>query len=100
MKKKVNNISFLKGNDILFQSKNLLKYLKKKKNLIDNKLILIVLKNISKRKLTKTPNTIKGQNTIKTIWNTFVKKMISISFENIDDAFFFEQLRDYSYEKK
>ena len=55
---------------------------------------------IEKGKLTKTPNTIKGQMTVKNYLDYFCKENgYSISFENIDDAFF-EHLRDYSYETK
>lgn len=52
---------------------------------------------IDKGKLTKTPNTIKGQTTIKNYLEFFCKEnAIEITFSKIDDDFF-EQLRDYSY---
>jgi len=52
---------------------------------------------IDKGKLTKTPNTIKGQTTVKNYLEFFCKEnAIEITFAKIDDDFF-EQLRDYSY---
>ncbi len=52
---------------------------------------------IDKGKLTKTPNTIKGQTTVKNYLEFFCKEnAIEITFGKIDDDFF-EQLRDYSY---
>lgn len=55
---------------------------------------------IDKGKLIKTPNTIKGQTTVKNYLEFFCKENgILISFDKIDDDFF-ESLRDYSYEIK
>lgn len=55
---------------------------------------------IDKGKLTKTPNTIKGQSTIKNYLEFFCKEnAIALTFDNIDDDFF-ELLRDYSYQTK
>ena len=55
---------------------------------------------IDKGKLIKTPNTIKGQTTVKNYLEFFCKENgISLSFDKIDDDFF-ESLRDYSYEIK
>lgn len=55
---------------------------------------------ITKGKLTKTPNTIKGQTTIKNYLEHFCKEEnISITFDKIIEDFF-EHLRDYSYETK
>ncbi len=55
---------------------------------------------IDKGKLTKTPNTIKGQTTIKNYLEFFCKEnAIVLTFDKIDDNFF-EVLRDYSFETK
>lgn len=55
---------------------------------------------IDKGKLTKTPNTIKGQATIKNYLEFFCEyNGFSLSFDKIDGDFF-ESLRDYSYEIK
>lgn len=55
---------------------------------------------IDKGKLTKTPNTIKGQTTIKNYLEFFCEyNGFSLSFDKIDGDFF-ESLRDYSYEIK
>jgi Site-specific recombinase XerD len=55
---------------------------------------------IDKGKLTKTPNTIKGQTTIKNYLKFFCEENeILLSFDKIDNDFF-ESLRDYSYETK
>lgn len=55
---------------------------------------------IAKGKLAKTPNTIKGQITVKNYLEHFSKeKSIQFSFDIIDDVFF-ETLRNYSYEVK
>ena len=55
---------------------------------------------IEKGKLTKTPNTIKGQMTVKNYLDYFCKeKNISLSFDEVNNVFF-ESLRDYSYEVK
>ncbi|RZJ44354.1 MAG: site-specific integrase, partial [Chryseobacterium sp.] len=52
---------------------------------------------IDKGKLTKTPNTIKGQITIKNYLEFFCEEnAIALTFDKIDDDFF-EVLRDYSY---
>lgn len=55
---------------------------------------------IDKGKSMKTPNTIKGQTTVKNYLEFFCKENgISLSFDKIDEDFF-ESLRDYSYEIK
>ena len=55
---------------------------------------------IDKGKLIKTPNTIKGQTTVKNYLEFFCKENgISLSFDKVDKDFF-ESLRDYSYEIK
>lgn len=55
---------------------------------------------IEKGKLTKTPNTIKGQITVKNYLELFCKeKNISLSFDEVNNDFF-DSLRDYSYEVK
>ena len=55
---------------------------------------------IDKGKSMKTPNTIKGQTTVKNYLEFFCKENgISPSFDKIDEDFF-ESLRDYSYEIK
>ncbi|WP_454059736.1 phage integrase SAM-like domain-containing protein [Elizabethkingia ursingii] len=55
---------------------------------------------IDKGKLIKTPNTIKGQTTVKNYLVFFCEENgISLSFDRID-VDFFELLRDYSFETK
>ena len=55
---------------------------------------------IDKGKLTKTPNTIKGQTTVKNYLEFFCKEnLITLTFDKVNDDFF-EQLRDYSYQTK
>lgn len=55
---------------------------------------------IDKGKLTKTPNTIKGQTTVKNYLEFFCKEnAILLTFDKINDDFF-ELLRDYSYQTK
>ncbi|KQR95174.1 hypothetical protein ASG01_04800 [Chryseobacterium sp. Leaf180] len=55
---------------------------------------------IDKGKLTKTPNTIKGQITVKNFLEFFCKEhLITLTFDKVDDNFF-EKLRDYSFQVK
>ena len=103
IEEKVNKLFlFLKGNDIPFSVEKFNEIFEKKEDSADNKFDFFSCfeEYIEKGKLTKTPNTIKGQNTIKNYLEFFCKENgFSLSFDNIDDAFF-EQLRDYSYETK
>ena len=103
IEEKVNKLFlFLKGNDIPFSVEKFNEIFEKKEEPSDNKFDFFSCfeEYIEKGKLTKTPNTIKGQNTIKNYLEFFCKENgFSLSFDNIDDAFF-EQLRDYSYETK
>ena len=103
IEEKVNKLFlFLKGNDIPFSVEKFNEIFEKKEEPSDNKFDFFSCfkEYIEKGKLTKTPNTIKGQMTVKNYLAYFCKENgYSISFENIDDAFF-EHLRDYSYETK
>ena len=93
---------YLKGNEIQFSVEKFNEIFEKKEDPADNKFDFFSCfdEYIDKGNLTKTPNTIKGQNTIKNYLEFFCKENgFSLSFDNIDDAFF-EQLRDYSYETK
>lgn len=93
---------YLKGNDIPFSIEKFNEIFEKKEDVKDNHFDFFSCfeEYIEKGKLTKTPNTIKGQMTVKNYLDFFCKENgFSLSFENIDDAFF-EQLRDYSYETK
>ena len=93
---------YLKGNEIQFSVEKFNEIFEKKEEIVENKFDFFSCfeEYIEKGKLTKTPNTIKGQNTIKNYLEFFCKENgFSLSFDNTDDAFF-EQLREYSYETK
>lgn len=100
---KVNKLFlFLKVNDIPFSTEKFNELFEKTEEITQNTFDFFQCFNdyIDKGKLTKTPNTIKGQTTIKNYLEFFCKENeISLSFDKIDTDFF-ESLRDYSYETK
>lgn len=97
---KVNKLFlFLKVNGISFSTEKFNELFEKTEEIIQNTFDFFkcFTEYIDKGKLTKTPNTIKGQTTIKNYLEFFCKEnAIEITFSKIDDDFF-EQLRDYSY---
>ena len=103
IEEKVNKLFlFLKGNDIPFSVEKFNEIFEKKAEPEEDKFDFFSCfeEYIDKGKLTKTPNTIKGQTTIKNYLEFFCKEnTITLSFDKINDDFF-EQLRDYSYQIK
>src|SRR5690606_38411001 len=97
---KVNKLFlFLKVNGISFSTEKFNELFEKTEEIIQNTFDFFkcFTEYIDKGKLTKTPNTIKGQTTIKNYLEFICKEnAIEITFSKIDDDFF-EQLRDYSY---
>ncbi len=93
---------FLKVNDIPFSTEKFTELFEKTEEITQNAFDFFqcFTEYIDKGKLIKTPNTIKGQTTVKNYLEFFCKENgISLSFDKIDDDFF-ELLRDYSYETK
>jgi len=93
---------FLKINDIPFSTEKFTELFEKTEEITQNAFDFFqcFTEYIDKGKLIKTPNTIKGQTTVKNYLEFFCKENgILISFDKIDDDFF-ESLRDYSYEIK
>lgn len=93
---------YLKANDIPFSIEKFNELFEKKEELSRNTFDFFKCfdEYINKGKLTKTPNTIKGQTTIKNYLELFCEKNgITLSFDKIDGDFF-ESLRDYSFEIK
>lgn len=93
---------FLKVNDIPFSTEKFTELFEKTEEITQNvfDFFQCFTEYIDKGKLIKTPNTIKGQTTVKNYLEFFCKENgISLSFDKIDDDFF-ESLRDYSYEIK
>lgn len=93
---------FLKVNDISFSTEKFTELFEKTEEITQNAFDFFqcFTEYIDKGKLIKTPNTIKGQTTVKNYLEFFCKENeISLSFDKIDDDFF-ELLRDYSYETK
>jgi len=93
---------FLKVNDIPFSTEKFTELFEKTEEITQNAFDFFqcFTEYIDKGKLIKTPNTIKGQTTVKNYLEFFCKENgISLSFDKIDDDFF-ESLRDYSYEIK
>jgi len=93
---------FLKVNDIPFSTEKFTELFEKTEEITQNAFDFFqcFTEYIDKGKLIKTPNTIKGQTTVKNYLEFFCKENgILISFDKIDDDFF-ESLRDYSYEIK
>lgn len=93
---------FLKVNDIPFSTEKFTELFEKTEEITQNAFDFFqcFTEYIDKGKLIKTPNTIKGQTTVKNYLEFFCKENgIMISFDKIDDDFF-ESLRDYSYEIK
>lgn len=93
---------FLKVNDIPFSTEKFTELFEKKEEITQNAFDFFqcFTEYIDKGKLIKTPNTIKGQITVKNYLEFFCKENeISLFFDKIDEDFF-ESLRDYSYEIK
>lgn len=93
---------YLKANNIPFSTEKFNELFKNKEELSQNTFDFFKCFDdyIEKGKLTKTPNTIKGQTTIKNYLEYFCKEEnISLSFDEITGDFF-ESLRDYSFEIK
>ncbi len=93
---------FLKVNDIPFSTEKFTELFEKTEEITQNAFDFFqcFTEYIDKGKLIKTPNTIKGQTTVKNYLEFFCKENgISFSFDKIDEEFF-ESLRDYSYEIK
>ena len=103
IEEKVNKLFlYLKGNEIPFSVEKFNEIFENKEEIIENKFDFFICfeEYIEKGKLTKTPNTIKGQITVKNYLELFCKeKNISLSFDEVNNDFF-ESLRDYSYEVK
>ncbi len=93
---------FLKVNGIPFSTEKFTELFEKTEEITQNTFDFFqcFTEYIDKGKLIKTPNTIKGQTTVKNYLEFFCKENgISLSFDKIDEDFF-ESLRDYSYEIK
>lgn len=93
---------YLKANGIPFSTEKFNELFENKEELSQNTFDFFKCFDdyIEKGKLTKTPNTIKGQTTIKNYLEHFCKEEnISLSFDKITGDFF-ESLRDYSFETK
>lgn len=93
---------FLKVNDIAFSTEKFTELFEKTEEITQNAFDFFqcFTEYIDKGKLIKTPNTIKGQTTVKNYLEFFCKENgILLSFDKIDEDFF-ESLRDYSYEIK
>lgn len=93
---------FLKVNDIPFSTEKFTELFEKTEEITQNAFDFFqcFTEYIDKGKLIKTPNTIKGQTTVKNYLEFFCKENgISLSFDKIDEDFF-ESLRDYSFEIK
>lgn len=93
---------FLKVNDIPFSTEKFTELFEKTEEITQNAFDFFqcFTEYIDKGKLIKTPNTIKGQITVKNYIEFFCKENgISLSFDKVDEDFF-DSLRDYSYETK
>lgn len=93
---------FLKANDIQFSTERFNELFETKNELSENSIDFFKCFDdyIEKGKLTKTPNTIKGQTTVKNFLGYFCKEEhISLSFDKVNNEFF-ESLRNYSFEVK
>lgn len=90
---------FLKVNNISFSTEKFNELFEKTEDSLQNSydFFQCFTEYIDKGKLTKTPNTIKGQTTVKNYLEFFcTENLIALTFDKVDDDFF-EQLRDYSY---
>ncbi len=93
---------FLKVNNIPFSTEKFNELLKKTENITEHTydFFKCFTEYIDKGKQTKTPNTIKGQTTIKNYLEFFCEENgMTLTFDKVDNDFF-EQLRDYSYQTK
>lgn len=93
---------FLKVNNIAFSKEKFNELFEKTEDIAQNTydFFKCFSEYIDKGKLTKTPNTIKGQTTIKNYLEFFCKEnSITPTFDKIDNDFF-EVLRDYSFQTK
>jgi len=103
LEEKVNKLFlYLKAKDIPFSIEKFNELFEKKDEMPQNAFDFFKCfdEYITKGKLTKASNTIKGQTTIKNYLEFFCEDNgMSLSFEKIDGDFF-ESLRDYSYETK
>ena len=103
IEEKVNKLFlYLKGNEIPFSVEKFNEIFENKEEIIENKFDFFICfeEYIEKGKLTKTPNTIKGQTTVKNYLEAFSKETKStISFDKMDDVFF-DSLMSYSYQTR
>lgn len=100
---KVNKLFlYLKVNDIEFSAEKFNELFEKRQQLVENKFDFFQCfdEYIEKGKLTKTPNTIKGQTTVKNYIKNFCDdSRFIISFDQVNTPFF-ETLMEYSYQDK
>ena len=103
IEEKVNKLFlYLKGNEIPFSVEKFNEIFENKEEIIENKFDFFICfeEYIEKGKLTKTPNTIKGQTTVKNYLEAFSKETKStIAFDKMDDVFF-DSLMSYSYQTR
>lgn len=93
---------YFRVNDIAFSTEKFNELYDKKEQLIENKFDFFECfgEYIEKGKLTKAPNTTKGQTTVKNFIENFCNDSgISISFEQVNSVFF-ETLMQYAYKEK
>ena len=93
---------YLRVNDIAFSTQKFNELFENKEELIEIKFDFFECfdEYIERGKLTKTPNTIKGQTTVKNYLKNFCKDSgIVISFDQVNVPFF-EALMEYSYQDK
>ncbi|MCI3937592.1 site-specific integrase [Chryseobacterium aahli] len=93
---------YFRVNDIAFSTEKFNELYDKKEQLIENKFDFFECfdEYIEKGKLTKTPNTTKGQTTVRNFIDNFCNDSgISISFEQVNSVFF-ETLMEYAYKEK
>ena len=103
IEEKVNKLFlYLKGNEIPFSVEKFNEIFENKEEIIENKFDFFICfeEYIEKGKLTKTPNIIKGQTTVKNYLEAFSKETNStIAFDKMDDVFF-DSLMSYSYQTR
>lgn len=93
---------YFRVNDIAFTTEKFNELYDKKEQLIEGKFDFFECfdEYIEKGKLTKTPNTTKGQTTVRNFIENFCNDSgISISFEQVNSVFF-ETLMEYAYKEK
>lgn len=91
---------YLRVNSIPFTTEKFNELFDKKEEEIENKIDFFKSfdEYIEKGKITKTPNTVKGQITVKNYIQKFGEKTgLDISFDKIND-YFFEEILEYSYQ--